>query len=104
MVAAAVFLWGVVELPGCAKRHSLLKACVLPGDQAGTLSGHWRATPVPIAFHEGDFTAAEINQMTSAAETWNHFYGQSLNIGAIDYHDGSGAIARSTTPKPSSIS
>lgn len=78
----------------CARQvtKSFIKDCVLPDDQVGTLTGKWQATPVPIAFHQGDFAADEIADIVAAADTWNEFYAVSLNLSPIDY--GSAASPR----------
>jgi hypothetical protein len=75
-------------LSACAPKgpeDSVVKECVLPADQTDTLAGKWTAVPVPISFHGGDFSAAEIGQMVAAADTWNSFYATSLNLSTIDY-------------------
>lgn len=85
----------------CAPRKTtdFVMGCVLPADQTGTLSGKWKIPPVPIAFHEGDFSAAEINVMVEAASTWNEFYSSTLSLATIDY--GTPAAPRmSSIPRP----
>ncbi|MCM2323419.1 MAG: matrixin family metalloprotease [Oligoflexia bacterium] len=76
---------------GCAPQatqRSVVMSCELPSDQLGTLLAKWRATPVPLAFHQGDFSAAEMTEIMAAADTWNEFYGLSLAIPTIlDYGD-----------------
>lgn len=86
---------------GCApiKDKSVVKECVLPSDQVGTLTGKWQATPIPIAFHQGDFAADEVADMIAAADTWNEFYATSLNLSPIDYGT-SGSPRTSTQPRP----
>ncbi|MCM2279746.1 MAG: hypothetical protein NDJ89_16855 [Oligoflexia bacterium] len=71
-----------------ATRRSVVQGCVLPKDQLGTLYGKWRSTPLPLAFHQGDFSAAEMREIMQAADTWNEFYGASLGIETtLDYGD-----------------
>lgn len=79
----------------------VVKECVLPNDQLGTLSAKWRTTAVPIAFHQGDFSTAEIQEIVAAADTWNTFFAASKGMSAIDY--GSAASPRmSNVTRPSS--
>jgi len=63
----------------------VVKTCAIPADQAGTISGHWTTSPIPIAFHQGDFTAAEMLLMTSAADTWNNFFTASQGHTVLTY-------------------
>ena len=50
----------------CSLSHSsgvlpVVKQCILPQDQTGTMSGKWRLTPIPVAFHQGsNFSDQEI--------------------------------------------
>ncbi len=79
----------------------VVKTCGVPNDQSSTLSGHWKATPIPIAFHDGDFTAAELLLMTNAADIWNKFYNASEGYSVFDY-GGSVSIPRlSASPSAS---
>jgi hypothetical protein len=64
---------------------SVVKTCSVPSDQSGTISGHWSNTPIPIAFHQGDFTTAEMLAMTNAADVWNKFYNASQGHAVFDY-------------------
>jgi hypothetical protein len=81
---------------------SVVKDCVLPQDQLGTLTGKWRTTPVPIALHQGDFSSSEAAQIIEAANTWNAFYANSLGLAPIDF--GSGASPRtSSAGRPSGV-
>lgn len=103
----ALFL-GVLlcSLPGCALNFgdstaSVVKACVLPADQKGTLAGKWKVTPVPVAFHQGDFSDEEITSMTAAADTWNTFFAASQGLSkVIDYGEG-GSVKLSAQAVPS---
>ena len=71
---------------GCARKSAgVVSVCTLPDDQVGTLSGRWKAPPVPIAFHAGDFTADEMAEIIQAATTWNTFYAQTLGLSPIDF-------------------
>lgn len=91
---------------GCADgtaTNPVVTQCVLPTDQASTLMGHWKYAPVPIAWHQGDFTPTEISVMVAAADTWNAFYEATRGFQALDY--GTAASPRvSTVPVPSSPS
>jgi hypothetical protein len=62
-----------------------LTGCEIGSDQADTLEGKWTLLPVPIAFHNGDFTSAEMSAMVNAADTWNSFFAASMNSSYIDY-------------------
>lgn len=79
----------IILTSGCAKNsdESVIKDCSLADDQLGTLSGKWRNTPIPIAFHQGDFTSTEIATIIQAANTWNDFYAHSLGLVSVDYGD-----------------
>jgi hypothetical protein len=69
LLALGVFAPGCQELVSNTTAKSYVKECVLPDDQASTLSGKWRATPVPVAFHEGDFSGDEMKMVFSR---WKH--------------------------------
>ncbi len=89
-MAMYALLFTSAHLTGCAfgttpKAKSLVTTCVLPTEQAGTLAGHWRTTPVPLAFHQGDFSAEELNAITAAADAWNAFFTASQGITVLDY-------------------
>jgi hypothetical protein len=80
---------------------SVVKECVLPQDQLGTLTGKWRTTPVPIALHQGDFNSSEAAQIVQAATTWNEFYAASLGLAPIDF---GGATPRTSSGnRPSGV-
>lgn len=108
LTASLALLWliiGITLISGCAKstEDSVIKECILADDQLGTLSGKWRSTPIPLAFHQGDFNSTEIAIMIQAINTWNDFYSQSLGLLAIDYGDPSNPRT-STTPRPTGTS
>lgn len=63
---------------------AVIATCNIPSDQSGTISGHWPVTPIPIAFHQGDFDASEMADMSAAAETWNTFFTASQKLTVID--------------------
>jgi hypothetical protein len=93
-------------LTGCALAGDngsppLVKACVLPTDQSGTIAGHWRVTPIPIAFHQGDFSTDEISAMTAGADTWNTFYSATQGLNVIDY--GGANVRFSSQPVPTNV-
>jgi hypothetical protein len=81
-------------------RKELVKECILPSEQAATLSGKWGATPIPISFKSGNFDSASISDMVKAADTWNDFYMKSQGHKVLDYGDAANP-RQSTTPKPS---
>ncbi|OFZ21660.1 MAG: hypothetical protein A2X94_07875 [Bdellovibrionales bacterium GWB1_55_8] len=77
-------------LSGCALGSGdkeVVKECILPQDQAGTLTARWKVTAVPIALQQGAFSAEETQAIVAAADTWNTFYASSLGMAAIDYGD-----------------
>ncbi|MEO5968765.1 MAG: hypothetical protein ABIQ95_02460 [Bdellovibrionia bacterium] len=78
--------------------EKVIKTCYVPTDQATTLSGHWANIPIPIAFHQGDFTASEMLSMTNAADTWNKFYTASQGHTAIDYGGSAASPRLSASP------
>jgi hypothetical protein len=94
----------LVTLGGCSlgfhpKEAKLVKQCILPKDQVGTLAGHWKALPIPISFHQGDFGEEEISAITAAANTWNQFYSATQGIKRVlDY--GGDQVNTSTAPVP----
>ena len=96
-----------ISLSGCAGSSTapaatIVKQCVLPSDQTGTISAHWPLTPVPITLAAGQFSATENAAIKAAADTWNTFYTASIGQPTIDY--GGGASVRETTStKPTSL-
>jgi hypothetical protein len=76
----------------------VVKTCAIPADQSATVSGHWTAKPVPIAFHQGDFTAAEMLAMTNAADSWNTFYTASEGYTVFDYGGNASSPKISSSP------
>lgn len=95
--ALLVFLNGCALYNPSSSTVNIVKTCNVPSDQSGTINGHWPITPIPIAFHQGDFDAStEQTPITKAADTWNQFYTASMNITTIDY-GGSVASAKTTT-------
>jgi hypothetical protein len=94
-------------LPACAsqsggKKKPIVKDCILPQDQRGTLSGRWRVQPVPVAFKQGDLDSVDTADIVKAAQTWNEFYGASLGIKVLDFGD-AGNPNLSQAGKPSSV-
>jgi hypothetical protein len=79
----------------------VVTSCQLPSDQSGTLQAYWTLKPVPIAFHAGDFSSAEMTAMVAAANTWNQFYSASQKFQIIDYGTAS-SPRTSTNAKPMS--
>jgi hypothetical protein len=99
---AFFFLFALASvLTGCAKAKSkskgVVKECVLPADQSGTLSGKWPVTPVPVAVREGDFSGAETSAISAALTSWNGFFGQSKGISVIS------ALSSAASERPSDI-
>ncbi|MDR3607906.1 MAG: hypothetical protein P4M08_11075 [Oligoflexia bacterium] len=85
---------------GCGGKtgNTLITTCDLPSDQAGTLSGRWQTTPIPIALHQGDFSSSEAAQIAAAVATWNEFFGASANLQILN--PGSGTIQTSNAGLP----
>ena len=84
---AALLLFGAGFTLSCAAKSgdtSFVTTCQLPSDQSGTLSGHWGVTPVPVAFHSGDFSNAEMATISGAAQTWNSFFSATANLALIN--------------------
>ena len=100
LLAALWTCLGGCALDGGAK--NVVKDCILPTDQAGTLIGKWKTMAVPIAFQAGAFSSSEMSEMVSAADTWNTFYAASLGLAAIDYGD-KGSPRTSSVAKPTSL-
>lgn len=93
-------------LSGCAlglgdSAESVVKTCVLPTDQRGTLAGKWKVTPIPIAFHQGDFSNDEIASMTAAADTWNTFFAASQGLEKVIDYGSAGSVKVSAQAVPS---
>jgi hypothetical protein len=68
-------------------QQSYVRECILPEDQAGTISGRWPIPEVPVAFfqpHLPMFLEREITAMVSAAETWNKFYGSTRGFDLVN--------------------
>lgn len=84
------------------KAKEFIKECILPTDQASTIGGHWRVTPIPIAFHQGDWQPDEIADITKAADTWNTFYTATQGIQVLDYGTGGNAKV-SAQPVPTNV-
>ena len=79
------------------------KTCAVPADQSGTIEGHWLASPIPLAFHTGDWDAVELNAMTAAADTWNTFFTASKSLEIFNY-GGSGSATTTSGADPASNS
>ena len=80
----------------------LVTTCVLPADQSGSLEGHWKVVPVPIALDSSSqFTPFESGVITTAADTWNNFFAASLGLHPIDYGGTTPRI--STAPRPAKV-
>jgi hypothetical protein len=82
---------------------ALVKECILPPEQSGTISGKWNATPIPVAFHSGDFSPAEMAEMANSAGTWNGFYKASMGLLPIDFGAGTGGYYTSAATRPTSV-
>lgn len=94
---------------GCAlgsndeKAKDLVKECVIPAEQAASISGRWRVAPVQIAFHAGDWQPDEIADITKAADTWNDFYAATQGgIKVLDYGTET-SVRTSAQPVPTNV-
>lgn len=65
--------------------QTLVRSCVLPDDQLGTLSGKWPVTPIPVTFRTGHFNAEQMSAIMDAADTWNAHYAAVLGLQVLDY-------------------
>ncbi|MEK7692213.1 MAG: matrixin family metalloprotease [Bdellovibrionota bacterium] len=96
----------LAALTGCAPettaQKSYVKTCQLPSDQTGTLSGRWKAAPIPVALKSGDFSAEETAEMVAAADTWNSFYLSTQGFALLDYGTASSPNTTTAT-KPSAL-
>ena len=102
LVATLLLTAGCAGSSSSAPVSSVVKQCILPGDQTGTISAHWPLTPIPITLAAGQFSATENAAIKTAADTWNSFYTASIGSPTIDY--GGGASVRETTStKPTSL-
>jgi hypothetical protein len=92
---------GAFSLSSCGQiGDAVVTACNVPSDQSQTLSGKWPVTPVPIAFHAGDWAPSEMSAVTSAADTWNQFYEASRGFQLIDYGGNSASPRTSSNSLP----
>lgn len=102
----ALALFGIcLAMTGCSPDGGskiFLKDCILPDDQAGSLTGRWNTIPVPLAFQAGAFSDAELTEMVRAAGTWNEFSEASLNVKMLDFGDET-APNTSSSAKPGAI-
>jgi hypothetical protein len=102
-----VLIWFFIVAMGatvfsCAfpnKEKKIITECILPADQTGTLSGNWRRTPIPVAFHAGDFNAEEMSDIAKAGQTWNSFFSKAHGGPALDFGDPANPNL-SSQPKP----
>ena len=86
-----------------AKTTSLVTECVIPTEQAASISGRWRVSPIPISFHAGDWEPDEIADITKAADTWNNFYAATQNgLKVFDYGTDTN-VKTSTQPVPTNV-
>jgi hypothetical protein len=98
-LALSLALWACAQ--DSTAKH-VIKTCILPDDQTGTLWGRWKVTPVPIAFKANTFSSDEITLITTAADTWNQFFADSMGFPPISYQDANGGVRTSSASKPSS--
>jgi hypothetical protein len=90
-LSTALCLWAVgsscaIQQDSQQSSTQIVRTCVIPTEQAQTLTGNWKKLPLPISFHQGDFSAEELTELTNAADKWNNFYRASLGIAqALDY-------------------
>jgi len=90
---------------GCVRALSdaggVVTECILPEDQLGTISGRWPVLPVPVALADGQYSSDDSTAITSAADSWNEFYSESMGTTLLNYGDG-GANSSSKS-RPDSI-
>lgn len=71
--------------PKVSEQVETIRQCDLPADQNKTLLGRWKQVQVPLAFHSGDFTSAEMSAIMDAADVWNKHYGKVQGFPVFDY-------------------
>ncbi|MGK5083397.1 matrixin family metalloprotease [Bdellovibrionota bacterium FG-1] len=81
----------------------LVKACIVPSDQAATIAGHWRISPIPIAFHQNDWQPDEIAEIVKAADIWNTFYSATQGVKVLDYGTDAGNVRISSQGVPTNV-
>jgi hypothetical protein len=79
---------------GCAAKSSdssqaVVKECVLPADQKGTISGAWPVTPIPVALQAGAFSPTEKADIAAAVSVWNTFFTESKGFTILNNGDSS---------------
>jgi hypothetical protein len=80
----------------------VVKGCVLPQDQSGTLTGKWNITPIPVAFSEqSNFSQQEMQLVAGAVSTWNSFFADSMGLQPLDI--GANGYNVSSMPHPTNL-
>src|SRR5437868_7089593 len=90
--AIALIIFAVASLAaGCGAKESmpLVRECVLPSDQSGTLLGKWAKLPVPIEIHEGDFDSSSVTAIGRAENPGIFFSPGTHGYNPLDYETSS---------------
>ena len=80
--------------------------CILPTDQEGTLSGRWKALPIPLALEAedgGGFPASQVEPIIAAADQWNTHFEAVIGQKVFDYGESTSAVRTFTASKPTSV-
>jgi hypothetical protein len=77
-------LAGLASACALSQEGDVIRSCILPREQSGTLQGRWPVVPINLAFHSS-FSANEVSEMIRAAETWNAFYQESLGFAPFSF-------------------
>jgi hypothetical protein len=64
------------------------------------MSGHWKVTPIPVAFAAGEFSSNEMQMVGNAVSTWNQFYAASMGLQPLDIGGGANGYNTSAAPHP----
>ncbi len=87
-------------LYGTNQSQPVVKTCLIPSDQSGTVSAHWTITPIPIALASGAFSSDETSAIATAAQSWNTFFTASKNINIINYGTDASNVTVSNNSDP----
>ena len=97
-------------LAGCAvfpqgSTNPITLECILPEDQTETLSGRWKALPIPLAIEAesgGGFPQSEAEIIIAAADQWNNHFEAVIGQKVFDYGE-KDAVRTFTATKPTSV-
>src|SRR4051812_18778712 len=81
----------------------IVKGCQLPKDQTDSFLGKWTDTPIPLAFHQGEFSNDEMGAVASAIATWNSFFSGSVGYRTFDIGNATDGFHIASAPHPASF-